>query len=91
MLCRGLNLAKTKSQNTISVADIIPIYVVMGFVLIGIIVNVLFGQKVLSLANSINTPWGIITSNFVYDGFQNILAMLLILLFLYPSNLSFGL
>ena len=91
MLCRGLNLAKTKSQNTISVADIIPIYVVMGFVLIGIIVNVLFGQKVLSLANSINTPWGIITSNFVYDGFQNILGILLFLLFLYLSNLSFGL
>lgn len=63
----------------------------MGFILIGEIIKILFDQKVVLLANSISTPWGIITSNFVYDGFPNILAMLLYLIFLYGSNLSFGL
>jgi hypothetical protein len=52
-------------------------------------INIFFGQKVVSLANSVNTPWGIITSNFVFDGIQNMYAMLLFLVFLYLSNISF--
>lgn len=63
--------------------------VVAVFFLVGIIINIFFGQKVVSLANSVNTPWGIITSNFVFDGIQNMYAMLLFLVFLYLSNISF--
>ena len=63
----------------------------MGFILIGEIIKILFDQKVVLLANSISTPWGIITSNFVYDGFQNIYAILLFLVLLYLTNFSFGL
>lgn len=63
----------------------------MVFILIGEIIKILFDQKVVILANSISTPWGIITSNFVYDGIQNIFAMLFFLVLLYLTNFSFGL
>ena len=62
----------------------------MGFILIGEIIKILLDQKVVLLSNSISTPWGIITSNFVYDGFQNVLAIFLFLVFLYLTNFSFG-
>ncbi|WMT45416.1 MAG: hypothetical protein RE469_04280 [Cuniculiplasma divulgatum] len=61
----------------------------MVFFIVGLLVRIFFGNAVLSLANSVNTPWGIITSNFVFDGFQNMEAMLLFLVFLYLTSVSF--
>ena len=69
----------------------LPFFVVVIFFLVGIIVRISFGQEVLSLANSVDTPWGIVTSNFVFDGLPNMYAMLLFLLFLYLSSISFKL
>ena len=58
------------------------IFILNGFIffLIGMLVTIPFIIYHVSLApisNSIKSPWGIITSNFVYDGFGNLEAYIL--------------
>lgn len=63
------------------------------FILIGMLVTISFIFFHISLApisNSIKSPWGIITSNFVYDGYGNLEAYILYTFLFLATSSAYG-
>lgn len=69
-----------KKSKRIQTYDAIFILNGFIFILIGMVVTIpfiLFHMSLAPISNSIKSPWGIITSNFVYDGSGNLEAYIL--------------
>lgn len=70
-------------------ADMVPLLVGMSFILAGEITTILLGSNVAMVGNSIRSPWGIITSNFIFDGINNIEAYAMFLFFLWVTSVAY--
>lgn len=82
-------MAKSKSKSNNLIIDFSPYFVGMIFFIISLFLTGLLHGNVKPISNSINTPWGVITSNFIFDGFNNIFAYSFFLILLWLTSLSY--
>ena len=71
--------------------DTLPSLVGAIFVFLSVIITIHYENNISAISASIQTPWGIVTSNFIFDGLNNVGTYIFYLLLLYLSNIQYQL
>ena len=69
--------------------DALALLVGLVFFVIGEVIKISMGENVSIIGNSIKTPWGIVTSNFIYDGINNMEWYALFYISLFLSSIAY--